>query len=279
MSHYRMRLPEGWYPHDKQSCIRTIEEKIENFKIKSKNKRAGIVPHAGWYFSGQLTAHVLKTLKENNPNPDRICLIGGHLGSYHPVFYLDFEKAETPLGDIGFDSKLTNQIIKHFPDSKKDHNTGDNTIEVSLPMIKYFFPETPLIAFRAPPSSLALELGKKIKEIALKNDQNIIVIGASDLTHYGVNYGFAPYGTGEKAVKWVKEENDKRLIHDILSGNLENIPSRSLKEQSSCSGGTIASVCAFAKYFDDYTPEIIDYYTSSDIILSDNFVGYVGITF
>jgi len=39
----------------------------------------GVVPHAGWYFSGKLAARVFHTLKSMK-KPEVVVLFGGHLG-------------------------------------------------------------------------------------------------------------------------------------------------------------------------------------------------------
>jgi AmmeMemoRadiSam system protein B len=279
MKRYEMRLPNGWYPHSPQECKKAIGEMIQGFNPPKGSRNAGIVPHAGWYFSGKLAARVFRTLAANNPEPDAVCLIGGHLAESHPVLYIDDAVAETPLGEIEIQKELTNKVIAGLNKTMPDPNEGDNTVEVNLPFIKYFFPHVPLIAFRSPPSPLALELGKEIFRLSREEKLNIVVIGAADLTHYGPNYGFTPKGTGEEALEWVREENDKQIVDSALEMKARALLEHGKKNQSSCSSGAMAAVAAYAGSISSASPELIDYYTSYDIHPGSSFVGYAGIVY
>ena len=279
MKVYEMRLPDGWYPHKSVSCVADIKEMIKDFNPEGHFRNAGIVPHAGWYFSGKLAAKVIYTLSKNNPNPDVVCLLGGHLAHYHPVLYYSFETAKTPLGDIEFNQELTKELTASLEKSMEAPDDGDNTIEINLPFIKYFFPNTKIIAFRVPPSDLAIDFGEKLFQIISEKNLNAVVIGSADLTHYGPNYGFMPQGKGEDALNWVKNENDRKIVDAALQIEPQKIIEQSLLNQSSCSGGAIASTLNFIKSMGLNQAKLIDYYTSYEIHPSSSFVGYMGIVF
>ncbi|MGZ3539510.1 MAG: AmmeMemoRadiSam system protein B, partial [Thermodesulfobacteriota bacterium] len=62
-------LPRGWYPVDGKECKKEIESYLEGWapsKLQLTKGLGGIVPHAGWYFSGRLAARVFYTLKLNS---------------------------------------------------------------------------------------------------------------------------------------------------------------------------------------------------------------------
>jgi len=271
---YKMRL-QGWYPKDQKKCYEEIISYSSYYPVKEGYKKAGIVPHAGWFFCGRLIGGVIKSLKNNNPKPDLIGIIGGHLFSNSPVLYLDYKEAETPLGNIKIDKDATEDILNKIEYKALEPNNGDNTIEIVLPFIKYFFDNVPIIGFRAPSSRLAIDLGKIISDYVSKNGLNAILIGASDLTHYGPNYDFYPGGLGDNGIKW-SNNNDKKLIDRVLALDSEGVIEHANSNYSSCSPGPIATVIEFAK---DTKPFLLDYYTSYDIYQSSSFVGYAGILF
>lgn len=70
-----------------------------------------------------------------------------------------------------------------------------------------------------PPVEESLSIGIDAVKIAKGLGLKVMVLGSTDLTHYGVNYGFVSHGTGAQAVKWVKNENDKRVIDAMLEMN------------------------------------------------------------
>ncbi|HOJ50333.1 MAG TPA: AmmeMemoRadiSam system protein B [Spirochaetota bacterium] len=272
---YKMRLTSGWYPKEKRKCEEEIKEFSSYYQNVQGYKRGGLVPHAGWFFCGKLICGVIQILKNNNPDPDLICVIGGHLTSNSPVLYLGYSEAETPLGNIKIDKVATEWITERLEFKCLEPNNGDNTVEIVLPFVKYFFPDVPIIGFRAPSSKLSIKLGNIIRDYADKNNLNLITIGAADLTHYGPNYDFMPAGFGKSGIEWARN-NDKKLIDRILSLDAESVLSLANSEYSSCSPGPIASLIEFSK---ESKPFLLDYYTSYDIYPSDSFVGYVGILF
>ena len=62
----------SWYPASRASCEEKIKSFIdEDLALKSEDllKIAGIVPHAGWVFSGKTACNVIKILSEILDSP------------------------------------------------------------------------------------------------------------------------------------------------------------------------------------------------------------------
>jgi AmmeMemoRadiSam system protein B len=104
-------------------------------------------------------------------------------------------------------------------------------------------------------------------------------VGSTDLTHYGRNYGFLPAGTGEKALRWVREDNDSRIIAELLSMDAESALQLALRDRSACSAGGAVAALAFAKEKGVTKGRLVRYQTSHDVQPSESFVGYVGIIY
>ena len=105
------------------------------------------------------------------------------------------------------------------------------------------------------------------------------VLGSTDLTHYGHNYGFAPKGTGSNAVDWVKNQNDQRVIDALLALEPERVIQEATANQNACCAGAAATAISAGKALGASQADTIDYTTSYDKSPSDSFVGYVGIVF
>jgi len=143
MGRRERNLPRGWYPVDKKACQREIESFLEGWSpsgLPSGNRLGGIVPHAGWYFSGKLAARVYHSLKLNS-RPQLIALFGGHLGGRDLPHIVTDEAWETPLGDMEIYTEMVKELMKRIEMRVEHPNSGDNTMEIQLPMLKYFFPE------------------------------------------------------------------------------------------------------------------------------------------
>jgi AmmeMemoRadiSam system protein B len=267
-------LPSGWYPGDAVKTEQKIKEFVRKYPDPDIKVSAGIVPHAGWDFSGAIACEVIRCI---DPKLDTIIVVGGHLSPGKSLFAAFEEGYETPFGIVEADSELLEEMMKEITIKEDSH--PDNTVEIQLPFIKYFFPGTKAVWMRASPSQVAVELGAVIYKTANKIGRKAGVIGSTDLTHYGFNYGFLPKGSGKEAVNWVKEVNDKRIIDAFVSMDTETGIMYAREERSACSAGGAICAISFAREKGYKKGKLLRYMTSWDIYPSDSFVGYAGIVF
>jgi len=179
------------------------------------------------------------------------------------------------LGEVILAGEFYKPLQDRLP--LKPEYPGDNTIEVNLPFVKYFFPQANVLAIRAPQSDTAVKLGEAVAAVAKDLGKTILFFGSADLTHYGPNYHWAPQGYGPPAVKWVKEVNDKRFLDAVLRLDALGAITAANQDQSSCSAGAPAAAMAGAKKLGAAQALLVDYYTSYDIRPDDSFVGYGGV--
>ncbi|MBU1569171.1 MAG: AmmeMemoRadiSam system protein B, partial [Proteobacteria bacterium] len=213
----------SWYPESASECERQIKEFIKESKTKTFSGMkpvGGIVPHAGWYYSGKIACNVIKILSEAG-TPDVLLVFGMHLHAGSQRFLMKEGALETPFGEIEIERGIAEKLAeKHsFEIETAQKFSRDNTIELQLPFIKYFFKDVKIVPMGVPPVEESLNIGIDAVKIAKDLGLKVMVLGSTDLTHYGVNYGFVSHGTGAKAVKWVKDENDKKVIDAMLEMN------------------------------------------------------------
>ena len=274
-------LPRGWYPFDGKDCKKEIESYFEGWtpsQLPASKGLGGIVPHAGWYFSGRLAARVFYTLKLKG-KVDVVVLYGGHLSAEDLPRIVTEEACETPIGDIETHAGFVKNLMKSLEMKKESPTSGDNTIEVQLAMVKYFFPGTKLDALRSPLSLKAETLGRQVDEIAKKEGISILAVGSTDLTHYGPNYGLLSKGMGPASVEWVKNVNDKGFIDRALRMDAEGLLKHAMENDSACSAGAALSAMTTCKVLGAEKGILLDYYTSYDIMPDNSFVGYAGIVY
>lgn len=280
MSRRSRTLPRGWYPADKKECQREIESFLEDWSpsVSLKTVRGGVVPHAGWFFSGKLAARVFHLLQSKGKF-ELVVLYGGHLGPEDPPRIVMESSWETPFGDMEMDTDYARSLMKRIEVKTESPGSGDNTIEIQLPMIKYFFPDAKLLAIRSPLSLKSKCLGEEVAGLAKERGGSILAIGSTDLTHYGPNYGFIKKGLGPSTVEWVKKENDKGFIDHALKMDTEGLLKHAEENDSACSAGAASSAIATCKALGVNKGILLDYYTSYDIMPDDSFVGYAGILY
>ena len=269
-----MILPYPWYPKNKTG----IEEFLLPFSIKLNGKNSSsanlaLSPHAGWSYSGNIAGEAISSL---NPDADTIVIIGGHLAKGNPFLLTTEEGVRTPLGVLMTDMDLISELgkkINFIPDSYRD-----NTVEVLLPMVHYFFPDKNILCMRFPGDMSSFEAGVILHDTASALGRRINIIASADLTHYGDNYGFSPQGSGKMAYDWVKNVNDRSFIDAVISGTAELVLERALKDLSCCSVGAVLGLLGFNSC-QQKNAKLLAYGTSCDAetVIPSSFVGYAGI--
>jgi len=283
----KMAFAGSWYPATSKECETSIQGFLKDIKQDSLPDGrfvGGIVPHAGWYYSGSIACRVIASLqpdKIDNDKVDTIILFGAHMHKQSEPFILTHGFVETPLGNIEVDKELADKISsgislrprapQKFPD--------ENTFELQFPFIKYFFPDAKIVVCGVAPSFFASIIGSMVVAEAENLSRNIKVIGSTDMTHYGPDFGFTPVGTGEKAVEWVKNENDKNAIKAMMEMDESKIIAQGLENKNMCCAGSAAATAAACKKLGAINSMELDYATSFDKSGGTSFVGYSGILY
>jgi len=295
----RMHFAGTWYPAGGGAC----EEAIRAFEAEmpggssgtdgedhgadgedppSPPSRWGVVPHAGWVYSGRLAARVFRALPAETPGEspvDLVIVLGGHLRPEDPVLAMTEGSWQTPLGNLkihrGFRADLESLPRIRFEDAH--FHDPDNSVELQLPFVAHRFPQAKLLPLRVPPGPDALVLGRLLADCLERTGLNAVAVASTDLTHYGPNYGFEPHGRGEAGLRWVTTENDPAYIDAVTSGEGERILRVAAERHNACSSGAVAALNEIARR-QGARFEPLAYATSSDIMPHDatNFVGYVG---
>ncbi|MDR1986739.1 MAG: AmmeMemoRadiSam system protein B [Treponema sp.] len=273
-------LPQGWYPQDADQ----IRSFLAALPRQTRPARAAVAPHAGWAYSGAIAAAAAAAL---DPQADTVVVIGGHLPAGLPPLFAEEDGFASPLGNMEMDRELRDLVknelpVKRFPRGTASDRYQDNTVEVLIPMVHYFFPQSWLLWVRLPAEIAAFEAGKILYHAGKSLNRNLAVLGSTDLTHYGDHYDFSPMGTGKKALDWVREVNDPRFIATLLEGNPERILERALEDRSACSTGAVLGALGFAQAAGADTGALLAYGTSADAGGPDqevpgSFVGYAAL--
>jgi len=157
------------------------KEHFQQKALLQAKPRAVIVPHAGYIYSG-FTANLAYMIARNS-KPKRVIVIGpSHRHYFEGVSVGEFERFETPCGDIPIDTDYIQRIKKSFPVTfvpkahLKEHST-----EVQMPFIKHYLPNAKVIEIvygKADPHKLA-----KLIYALLQDRDNLVVI-STDLSHF-----------------------------------------------------------------------------------------------
>ncbi|MBN1765947.1 MAG: AmmeMemoRadiSam system protein B, partial [Sedimentisphaerales bacterium] len=218
--HIRQLLPEG--PIDAQ-----IPETIV----------AGVVPHAGWVFSGDLAGLVFASIKQQQ-SVDTFVIFGAvHTVMARRGLLYDVGQWGTPLGTIDIDEDLADAILDEGTDFISTDTGGhsrEHSIEVQIPFIQYLFNQAKIVPLMVPPMAQAPEIGQAVARALGACDKKVVCIASTDLTHYGPSYGFTQMGVGPEALKWAKETNDKFFIDLTLTMQADKLVDTAQMYGSAC---------------------------------------------
>ena len=281
MKRKKARFAGSWYPSGALECQQEIEGFLrEAGQLPQGDFPCGIVPHAGWFFSGSLACRVMAAMAGKRA-PDLVFIFGIHMHGDAAPRILARGGWETPLGDLEVHAACAAELAKRVnvrPDSP-DVFPGDNTIEVQLPLVKHFFPSAAIVPVGVPPSSVAERIGAEAVAVARHLGLDPVVLGSTDLTHYGENFGFTPAGTGAGAREWMEKENDAKAMEAILTLDGSRILSQGLRRRNMCCAGAVAATVAAARALKALNGTVIGYATSFDKSPGTSFVGYTGVLF
>lgn len=273
---------QGWYPLDAEECRATLEQYRQSFPGRPTGRCAGVVPHAGWAFSGRLAAWTFTALAA--AEPEVVFLFGGHmLPGQRPVCMPEGAWG-TPLGEVPVEAELAGALVERFDCRREtaERFEPDNTIELQLPMLKFTWPQARVVAVQVPPEQQAMQMGAWAAEQAEQRGLRAVAIGSTDLTHYGPHYGFTPKGSGAEALRWAKEDNDRPLIALLEKLDIDAAVEHALRQHSACCPGAAGAAAHFARACGAERGRLIEHTTSHDIAPRGEpqmWVGYAGIVY
>jgi len=290
MGRKRAAFKGSWYPDSRDECESNIKSYLKDNKGVLKGNFPGcIVPHAGWYFSGSIACRTIASLAasfDRGRSIDCIVIFGLHMSADDSPLLLEAGSWETPFGDIDIQESFGSKIVeaaeaKAVKLKKKSHTffPEENTIELQLPFVKYFFKNTPIVPIGVPPSQDAIKTGRAVFNASKELGLDIAVIGSTDLTHYGQSFGFTPAGQGEKAYEWVKNDNDTKAVKALVSMDAEQIINNGNSKYNMCCAGAAAATATTSKNLGATQGIEVEYASSYSRSPGDSFVGYTGVLF
>jgi AmmeMemoRadiSam system protein B len=256
---------QGWYPSSERGCRQAVDEYLQSYSGKPEGAFAGIVPHAGWIYSGRLATLTFAALAKTKPQV--VFLFGGHMHPGQKCVCMPAGAFGTPLGPVVVHENLSTRLVEQFGciTESPQNASPDNTIELQMPIIRAVWPEAKVVAVAVAPGSQAEEIGSFAAQAASDSQLSAVAIGSTDLTHYGANYGFSPQGTGPEALAWSKQKNDRPFIDRLLALDAPGAVEHALANHSACCPGAAAAAVAFARARGATEGKLIEHTTSHDV--------------
>ncbi len=269
----------SFYPGVREACREEAETLLGGFPDDDLAgvPVAGVVPHAGWAYSGDIAARVIRWLTRSRPRT--VILVGNdHRGACTAPTLWAGGAWETPLGDVQVDDDLAGHLRRDATFHVSPHGFArEHSVEVQLPLLQAALGDAlHIVPMQIPPCDGAGDAGAAIAE-AVSDRDDVVILGTTDLTHYGPNYGFEPHGSGSGAVRWVKEDNDAAMIAKLVTLEVAGIHHEYRTARNACSPGALVTTLAAARGLGCSAGHVLEYKTTCDQRPDASFHPYVGI--
>lgn len=287
----RMPCAIGFYPGDRETLLRTIEKCYLNPngpnmrpRVNQSGSRkivAGIAPHAGYIYSGPIAASLYYQIAADGV-PETFVLVGPVHGFGAGVGVMKRGIWRTPLGDVGIDEEFSDALLGNADILAEDSSVheGEHSLEVQLPFLQSLFGErfhiVPIATSLGDPETCA-EIGKAIVKTITETNRDTVIIASTDMTHYGINYGYAPVGMSPigKILDWVKDIDSKAIENIKTLDETKFLRFVSEKQMTMCGYAPVAAAMVAARESGISKVELVKYATSYDTQGSrDAIVGY-----
>jgi AmmeMemoRadiSam system protein B len=231
-----------FYPRDEGECRGILEAFFQ--AVSAPAALGGIVPHAGWIFSGSTAALTIAGLAA--ARPETVIIFGAVHGPDRNVASV-FARGgwQTPVGVLQVDEGLASRLIRSGAavDDASPHKY-EHSIEVQLPLLKHVLPDVRIVPVGVRPGSEAAEVGRRCAREAVASGRRVAFLGSTDLTHYGPAFGFEPHGRGRAGIRWAKEVNDRRFIALIQAMDADAVVPEAEVNRNACGAGAVAATIA-----------------------------------
>ena len=245
----------------------------------------GIVPHAGWVYSGLTAAKVWRLLGERKEEDADLLVLFGAIHRFQavPGPGVDYHTAwHTPLGDLEVDRQALEALEERgLVQAAPSVHQGEHSLEVQLPMAAYYLPGMKILPVAMPPTPQAPEAGRAMARVLRDLGRKALAVGSTDLTHYGERFGFLPGGRGEAGRAWARA-NDLRFLELLLAMDAESLVPEARARMNACGAGAAAAALAFARESGADRAFLVEHTDSQEARpdpWSDIYVGYAGVIF
>ena len=185
-----------FYPADAQELKRLIEECFVSSPlgpggtyVTASNLLGGVVPHAGYIYSGPCAAHLYAAVEKETQSVIVCGVNHGATGSRAALS--GAESWETPLGKATVARELEDQLDAKVDFLRVDERAHreEHSIEVQVPFLQTILPQFSFVAllFGRLGASECAQLGRAVAEAyeaQVAAGKKTILLASSDLNHY-----------------------------------------------------------------------------------------------
>ena len=279
-----------FYESSPASCRRHAEELLKEAHVPDQlppRLYGGVVPHAGWVYSGPLAALTFKSLIAAGARKTIVLFGADHTGAVQMGEVYAGGAWRTPLGEARVDEDLAQVVLalgRSCCRANPDAHASEHSIEVQVPLIQVLAPDAMILPIAVPPSPLAIEVGRAVAQAVRDQVDQVAIVASTDLSHHGGHFP-APGGRGQVGEQWTRR-NDRRIIDLAEAMDANSVLPETYKHMNACGAGALTAAIVACQVLGAQRGICLEY-TNSYVIthqrhpreLDDTTVGYASIIF
>lgn len=226
---------------------------------------AGVVPHAGYGYSGPVAAHFFRQLARA-PAPATVLVLGvDHHGASGMPTVTD-QDWKTPLGEVSTDLALLRKLCDGPVDLDPLAQRQEHSIEVEVPFLQTVYEGEPFrfVGLQVPFTDFSLleNLGRHVRRCVLGRD--VLLLASTDFSHY--------------LPRKLAREKDDRALEPLLALKAKALYDRVVREDISMCGIAPTVTLLAALEGSSVVSELLARGDSADAEPMDQVVGYASIS-
>lgn len=289
--HVRPAVRAGsFYDASPAACRRHVEELVASATPPGDlpaQRFGGLVPHAGWVYSGRLAAMTFQALLSGGDVETVVLLGADHTGAVQMGEVWADGAWQTPLGAVAVDEEIAATLLAgcELLRANPAAHAYEHSLEVQVPILQVLAPAAKIVPIAVPPTEQAVAIGLAVgKALAGQAAGRAVVVGSTDLTHHGGHFGHSG-GHGEKSESFARA-NDRRMLDLIEAMAADAIVPEAMRRHNACGAGAIAAAIAATQAMGASAGRVLAYTNSYEIVhkqapydLDDTTVGYASVIF
>jgi AmmeMemoRadiSam system protein B len=180
----------SWYPRQPEALTWELDQYLDQARVKPPRGTIWgvVVPHAGYYYSGQVAAYAFKCL--HGLRPEVVAVISPfHHGHHAPLLTTAYEAYKTPLGLIEVDIQAVNELDRALREHLKYgltplHHDMEHSLEIELPFLQHVLGPFRLLPVMIQDQRLAVAKALGQALATTLQGCSTLFVASSDLSHF-----------------------------------------------------------------------------------------------
>ena len=245
-----------WYPAKPTDLRQAIDLYLSRANSPPPEGKivAGIVPHAGYMYSGQVAAYTYKLIQ--NVPFKRVILIGfSHRVPFRGFSVSQYSGYKTPLGVAPIDQDFSRALLSVSPQKKwiPQAEAQEHSIENQIPFLQTVLKDFKMVlVFMGEQDFQTCSLLARELTRLLSNTPDTVILASTDLSHFHTDQQARTLD--EDFIKHVREFAPETLSKAVAAGSCE-----------ACGAGPAIAAMLAARELGANRSVILNYANSGDV--------------